>query len=119
MSAPAPTEQWGVWVDEVGILATGKGAEWWVQQSVRMQTGSTLIELDMVPIAGGVYLFCCDTEADATFAAEYMAEHVHAKFVKPMTLDAAHKAIRRLHAKRQSHGGCQWCAEPAKEADHG
>lgn len=101
---------WGVWIDEVGILATGRGADWWVQQSVRMQISGVLIELDMVPIAGGVYLMRCDDEENATAVAEHMAEHVHPKFVKPMTLGAARKAIGRLHAKRKGHRGCQWCA---------
>lgn len=109
--AEATSEQWGVFVDEVGILATGKGSEWWVTYSTRMQASGTLVELDMVPIAGGVYLMKCEDQDAAEWAAEYMAGHVHAKFVKPMTLTSARKAIRRLHAKRKSHGGCQWCAE--------
>lgn len=111
-------EQWGVWIDEVGILATGKGSDWWVQQSVRMQTSGTLIELDAVPIAGGTYLMKCDTEESATFAAAYMAEQVHPKFVRPMTLADARKAVRRQHAKRQDHGSCRYCAE-AEGSGHG
>lgn len=102
-------EQWGVWVDEVGILATGRGADWWVQQSIRMQSNGVLIDLDMVPIAGGVYLMRCSTEEDATVAAEHIAEHVHAKFAKPMTLAAARKKIRAQHAKRRNHRICTWC----------
>lgn len=102
-------EQWGVWIDEVGILATGRGADWWAEQSVRMQSSGVLIDLDAVPIAGGRYLMRCLTEEDATFAAEYMAEHVHGKFVQPMTLAAARKKVRAQHAKRRDHAVCVWC----------
>jgi hypothetical protein len=102
-------EQWGVWIDEVGILATGKGSDWWVQQSVRMQASGVLVDLDMVPIAGGVYLMRCDDEENATFVAEHMAEHIHGKFAQPMTLAAARKKIRAQHAKRRGHRVCTWC----------
>lgn len=102
-------DQWGVWIDEVGILATGRGSNWWVEQSVRMQSSGVLIDLDMVPIAGGVYLMRCTSEEEATFAAEHIAEHVHGKFAKPMTLASARKKIRTQHAKRRGHGGCVWC----------
>lgn len=111
----ADDEQWGVVVDEVGIFATRRGMEWWVEQSVRMQSSGVLIELDHIPLAGAVYMMKCTSEDDARFAAAYMAEHIHAKFAKASTLAAARKAIRRQHAKRRKHSGCRYC----READRG
>lgn len=102
-------ETWGVWIDEVGILATGRGADWWAEHSARMQSSGVLIDLDAMPIAGGRYLMRCTSEEEATLAAEYMAEHVHGKFVQPMTLAAARKKIRAQHAKRRDHGRCVYC----------
>lgn len=107
---PRASEQWGVFVDEVGILATGRGADWWVTTSVRMHASGVLIELDMVPIAGGIYLMRCDDQESAEFAAGYMGEHVWPKFAKVTTLAAARNAIRAQHAKRRNHeGGCTYC----------
>lgn len=105
-------EQWGVWVDEGKINATGVGANWWAEVSTRMTLNGVLIALDIVAIVGGTQFMRCDSREDAEFAASHIAEHTHRTVVEPMTLATARKKVRTRHTKRSDHAdsrSCMYC----------
>lgn len=72
---PAPVVRdprpWGVQVNEVAILATGQGAEWWMWYMAAHRR-SDRIALEDVCMGGGIHHVECETRDDATWLAGHM-----------------------------------------------
>lgn len=68
---PAATD-WGVWVNECSVMATTRGAEWWVLFSSR-QPKKRMALLD-VSVGGFVWHVACGSKEDAESLAAAMVE---------------------------------------------
>lgn len=104
-------DQWGVFVNEVGIFANRGGSDWWVMFCTRYRHTDRITTLELLPVAGGQFFVAYDNKGDAEFGRDSMVEQgIRPGFLKVTTLAAARKAIRTRHAKWDGHeGGCAYC----------
>lgn len=110
MSTKAP-EQWGVFVNEVGIFANRGGSDWWVLFCARFQHTDRITTLELLPVAGGQFFVAYDDKGDAELGRASMVEQgIHASYLKVTTLAAARKTVRTRHGKWEDHeNGCVYC----------
>lgn len=105
------TDQWGIFVNEVGIFANRGGSDWWVLFCTRFQHTDRITTLELLPVAGGQFFVAYDDKDDAELGHALMVEQgVRASFLKVTTLAAARKTVRTRHAKYEGHeNGCVYC----------
>jgi hypothetical protein len=88
-------DDWGVWVDEVKINATGKGGDWWALFDARF-AGTGRITRLITSIAGGHHHVACDSREDAAALMETMsAQGIHPKCLRVARLSACRQAEQR------------------------
>lgn len=88
-------EQWGVLVNECGVNATSKAADWWAMFWHRFSTAGRITSL-AESIAGGWQFVAYDDRDDADLGRDTMIEQgIAPTHVKVTTLAAARKSIRR------------------------
>jgi hypothetical protein len=91
---------WGVRVNEVGIFATGQGADWWTLQLARWETSGPgrALCLGLCP-QGGVWFLPVGDKDDAAWARDHIIGHgVPRKFVTVTT-------AARAEAERARNAG--------------
>lgn len=67
---PAATD-WGVYVNEVRIFATGLGTDWWMAFTARFEATPRMTCLSLTP-SGGEWHVMCGPKDDAESLAEHM-----------------------------------------------
>lgn len=106
---------WGVVVNEVGIFANGRAADWWIRHLAHYEHVGRIVTIDMMAIAGNVYHYAFDGREEADNAREHMiGQGVHGSHLKVVTLASARKSVRTMHGKSKGHvasGGCEYCRD--------
>jgi hypothetical protein len=94
------TREWGVRVNEVGIFATGLGADWWVRALGPWEASGRAVCLGLCP-AGGVWFLPFGDKDDAAWARDHIVSHgVPRRFATVVTAAKA-KAERARRAGSQ------------------
>jgi hypothetical protein len=114
MSAQS-ADDWGVWVNEVGIFASGIAADRWLGFTFRVKE-DRLTMLALTP-AGGTWHVMCGTRADAAEARDLFLEvGFHKAHVKVARLPACQaKAAERM--RRVDEAFAETEAERAAQAE--
>lgn len=101
---------WGVFVDELRILATGSpGADWWALYLLRQPHGRVTY-LAITPSGGHVHV-ACDSKDDAELLRETIAgSGINPKFLKTATLESCRKQAER-RAEREASAAASRVAQ--------
>lgn len=93
-----PDDDWGVWVNECGILASGIAADRWTDFTLRC-TPERLTLLWLGP-GGGEWHVICGTKQDATDTRDLFAEvGFHRAHLKVARLSACQKKVADSRAR--------------------